>query len=228
MNQSVPPPQSENQSQVRVLKEQGFWFGHNRLLQGVFIVYVTLWLSMAISPVDRIDWLLENLLVFAFFGLLISVHRDIELSDRSYYLIFLFLGLHAIGAHYTYGQVPFGYWLRDQFGFNRNHFDRIAHFAYGLLFAYPFHEICVKKLRVKGFWSYYFPVDIILACSAFFELLEAWIAQSITPDLAQKYLGSQGDVYDAANDMAAAFTGSILTMAFTAWRFRGALAQRPS
>ena len=192
-------------------------FTQNRLLQYLTAIYLTMWVAMAVSPVDRMDWLLENLLVFVFCGAAISSVKRIQLSDLSYLLLFVFMTLHAIGAHYTYGQVPLGYWIRDEFGWNRNDFDRIAHFAYGLLFAYPIREVFVRTLAVKGFWSYFLPVDVILATSAFFELLEAWIAQIVQPELAIQYLGSQGDLFDAQNDMATALMGAIVAMAYTAW-----------
>ena len=123
--------------------------------------------------------------------------------------------LHAIGAHYTYGQVPVGYWIRDQFGWNRNDFDRVAHFAYGLLFSYPIREVFVRTLDMKPFWSYFMPVDVILASSALFRIAGSLrIAQIVKPELANQYLGSQGDYFDAQNDMASALFGAILTMSF--------------
>ena len=202
-------------------------FTSNRLLQGLLATYAVLWLSMAASPIDRPDWVLENVLVFAFGGLMISTYRTWPLSDTSYVLIFLFLSLHAVGAHYTYGQVPFGYWLKDEFGLGRNHFDRIAHFSYGLLFAFPVVEV-LRHATGAGRWaSYYFSLEFILAASAFFELLEAWVSQIVSPELASRYLGSQGDALDAPNDMAAAFFGAILALAMAAWRERGS-AYRPS
>ncbi|MEO8127042.1 MAG: DUF2238 domain-containing protein [Bryobacteraceae bacterium] len=202
-------------------------FTQNRLLQYLVSIYGVMWIAMAISPVDRMDWLLENMLVFAFCGAVISSSRRFQLSDLSYLLLFLFMTLHAIGAHYTYGQVPLGYWIRDQFGWNRNDFDRIAHFAYGLLFAYPIREVFVRTLGPKGFWSYFLPVDVILATSAFFELLEAWIAQIVKPELANQYLASQGDFFDAQNDMASALMGAIVAMSYTAWRDYRAQAAYP-
>ena len=202
--------------------DQSRKFTENRLLQYLAAIYLTMWVAMAIAPVDRMDWLLENMLVFVFCGAVIASVKRFQLSDRSYFLLFVFMTLHAIGAHYTYGQVPLGYWIRDQFGWNRNDFDRIAHFSYGLLFAYPIREIFVRTLAVKGFWSYFLPVDVILATSAFFELLEAWIAQIVKPELANQYLGSQGDLFDAQNDMATALMGAIVAMSYAAWHHRRA------
>jgi putative membrane protein len=176
-----------------------------------------MWTAMAIAPVDRMDWLLENLLVFAFCGLMVSSFRKFPLSELSYLLLFIFVTLHAVGAHYTYGQVPMGYWIRDGLGWQRNDFDRIAHFSYGLLFAYPIREVFVRVLNVSKGWSYFLPIDVVLASSAFFELLEAWIAQSVKPELANQYLGSQGDYWDAQNDMTAALLGSIIAMSVNAW-----------
>lgn len=200
--------------------DQSLKFTENRLLQYLAAIYLTMWVAMAIAPVDRMDWLLENMLVFVFCGAAVASVKRFQLSDRSYLLLFVFMTLHAIGAHYTYGQVPLGYWIRDQFGWNRNDFDRIAHFSYGLLFAYPIREIFVRTLAVKGFWSYFLPVDVILATSAFFELLEAWIAQIVKPELANQYLGSQGDLFDAQNDMATALMGAIVAMSYAAWQDR--------
>lgn len=200
-------------------------FKENRLLQGLLLVYLVMWIAMSVSPVDRIDWLLENLLVFVLFAFLIATERVWPLSGFSYSLILLFLMLHTVGAHYTYGQVPLGYWLMDAFQFGRNHFDRIAHFCFGLLFAYPLRELFTSALRAHGAWLYYLPIEAVLAMSAFFELLEAWIAQSLPKELAEKYLGSQGDFWDSQNDMFAALVGSCFAMAFTALRERR---QRPS
>jgi putative membrane protein len=143
--------------------EQSRKFAQNRLLKCLTTIYLVMWVAMAISPVDRMDWLLENMLVFVFCGAAVSSVNRFQLSDMSYVLLFIFMTLHAIGAHYTYGQVPLGYWIRDQFGWNRNDFDRIAHFGYGLLFAYPIREVFIRTLDVKGFWSYFLPVDVILS-----------------------------------------------------------------
>jgi putative membrane protein len=192
-------------------------FLQNPLIRSLTAIYMVLWVAMAIAPVDRMDWLLENLLVFAFYGLMISSFRRFPLSDLSYLLLFIFMTMHAVGAHYTYGQVPLGYWIRDRFGWHRNDFDRIAHFSYGLLFSYPIREVCIRVLKIGSGWSFFLPVDVVLASSAFFELLEAWIAQIVKPELANQYLGSQGDYWDAQNDMASALMGSIIAMSINAW-----------
>jgi len=110
------------------------------ILPGLLVSYGLFWVWLAIDPLNRRDWLLENLLVLTLIPLLIVPRRAFEFSLTSYCLIGVFLVLHAFGAHYTYAEVPFGYWLKDLWLLNRNPFDRIAHFAYGALLAYPIRD----------------------------------------------------------------------------------------
>jgi len=209
------------------LRTSPFW--HNRLHQGLLGWYLLLWIALAISPVNRHDWLLENLLTFLTVALLIATYRRFPFSDLSYILITIFMSLHAIGAHYTYEQVPLGFWLKDALELNRNHFDRIVHFAFGLLLAYPIRELFVRTAHVRGSWTYIIPVVILLALSGFFEIIEAWVAQIVSPELGDAYLGTQGDIWDAQKDMTAAFSGAVISMGAAAiWsgRRRGRAAAR--
>lgn len=189
--------------------------GSRRLLLGLLPSYGLLWTWLAIAPVDRRDWLLENLLALALVAVLALTYRRFAFSATSYCLIALFLMLHAIGAHYTYAEVPFGFWLKNALALSRNPFDRIAHFAYGALLVYPLRELLVRLAGVRGLWSYYLPVSAVLAQSGFFEVIEAIVAMIVSPELGSMYLGTQGDEWDAQKDMAAAFIGSIFTMACT-------------
>lgn len=189
--------------------------GSRRLLLGLLPSYGLLWTWLAIAPVDRRDWLLENLLALALVAVLALTYRRFAFSATSYCLIALFLMLHAIGAHYTYAEVPFGFWLKNALALSRNPFDRIAHFAYGALLVYPLRELLVRLAGVRGLWSYYLPVSAVLAQSGFFEVIEAIVAVIVSPELGSVYLGTQGDEWDAQKDMAAAFIGSIFTMACT-------------
>lgn len=185
---------------------------HNRLLHGLLAWYLLLWGWLAIEPVDRGDWLLENALAIALVAALVLSIRRFQFSDLSYVLITMFLTLHAIGAHYTYAKVPFGFWLQDAFDLSRNPFDRIVHFGYGLLLAYPLRELLVRLVGVRGWWSYYLPVSATLAQSGLFEVIEAIAAQMVSPELGTAYLGTQGDEWDAQKDMAAALAGAVFTM----------------
>ncbi len=120
--------------------------------------------------------------------------------------------LHIYGSHYTYSEVPFGYWLDSTFELGRNHYDRIVHFSFGFLLAYPIREMVIRISNVKGFWGLYSPVEFVLAFSAIYEIIEWIIAIAFGGDLGIAYLGTQGDVWDAIKDMALAGLGSVITM----------------
>ena len=121
-----------------------------------------LWVALAFHPFDRSDWWLENVLLFAAVGLLVSTHRAFPLSKVSYTTIFVFLCLHTVGAHYTYAEVPYdeawrnltGHSFNSAFGWTRNNFDRVVHFSYGLLLAYPIREVFIRVANVRGFMLY--------------------------------------------------------------------------
>ncbi len=172
--------------------------------------YVIWWSVLAIDPFDRKDWALENVLALALVATLIATHRRFRFSFLSYLLITLFMTLHAVGAHYTYAEVPVGFWLKDSLSLSRNPFDRIVHFAFGFLLVYPLKELLIRTGRVQGFWAVYLPVSGILAQSGFFEVVEALVAQVVNPELGAAYLGTQGDEWDAQKDMAAALAGAVL------------------
>jgi putative membrane protein len=179
-----------------------------------FFTIVFVW--AAINPLHPDDWALENVLTVLFIILLIVTHKNFPLSELSYILITVFLTLHTIGSHYTYAEVPFGYWLQETFGFSRNHYDRIVHFSFGLLMAYPIREVFLRVAHTKGFWAYYLPLDVTLAFSAVYEIIEMAAALAFGGELGDAYLGTQGDVWDAQKDMLAAATGAILCMTITA------------
>lgn len=182
------------------------------------------WFAWAIAPMDRADWALENALVSAFVLLLLLSYRRLPLSRISYTLIFIFLSLHEIGAHYTYAMVPyndwsqalFGFRINDALGLERNHFDRLVHFCYGLLLAYPVREVFLRVANVRGFWGYFLPLDLTMSTSMMFELFEWGAAVYFGGDLGQAYLGTQGDVWDAHKDMALASLGACVSMGITA------------
>lgn len=191
-------------------------FVENRLLQFLTAAYLLFWIIMAIRPLHPDDWLLENMLVFAFIPLLIFTYKRFPLSDLSYIVIATFMILHSIGAHYTYAEVPFGFWLMDALHLSRNHFDRIVHFSFGLLMAYPIREVFLRVAHTKGFWSYYLPLDVTLAFSALYEIIEWAAAAATNPELGAAYLGTQGDQWDAQKDMGSAAIGAVVCMGVTA------------
>ena len=197
---------------------------HRRYLLVLASVFGVFWLLLAIDPLDRKDWALENVLVLAFAVGLAASYRHFTFSRISYTLIFLFLCLHAVGAHYTYSEVPYdaawhaltGSSFNAWMGWERNHFDRLVHFLYGLLFAYPLREVFLRVAQARGFWGYFLPLDFTLATSALFELFEWAAATFFGGDLGVAYLGTQGDVWDAHKDMLLAGMGASIAMLITA------------
>jgi putative membrane protein len=198
--------------------------GHDRYLLALGVLFGLLWTALAIDPRYREDWALENALTMAFLGALVVFRRRLPLSRLSYTAIFLFLALHTVGAHYTYAEVPYDEWSRaltgrslgDLLGWERNHYDRLVHFSYGLLFAYPIRQILVHVAGVRGIWSYYLPFAVTSSSSADFELIEWGAATVFGGDLGIAYLGTQGDVWDAQKDMALAAAGALLAMTLLA------------
>jgi len=179
------------------------------------ILYSIWWVIMAIAPYDRSDWLLENLLVFVAVGLLLFTYKAFPLSLVSYTCIFVFLMFHTLGSHYTYAKVPYEEWL-PFFAGGRNHFDRLVHFLYGLLLAYPIREMFLRIGNVRGFWGYFLPLDLTMSTSMLYELVEWVVALVVGGELGAAYLGTQGDVWDAHKDMALASLGALIAMFVTA------------
>ena len=197
---------------------------HRSYLAVLGLLFGALWVALALNPAHRDDWMLENVLVAAFVIAIASSHRTFLLSRVSYTLIFLFLCLHAVGAHYTYSEVPYDAWARaltghslnEAMGWERNHFDRLVHFLYGLLMAYPLREFFLRVADVRGFWGYFLPLDFTLSTSALYELFEWGAAELFGGELGAAYLGTQGDIWDAHKDMALAGSGALIAMLATA------------
>ena len=197
---------------------------HGRYLALLAAIFAVVWVALAVNPSHREDWALENAPVVLFALALWASHRRLVLSRLSYTLIFLFLCLHAVGAHYTYSEVPYDAWVRaltgrslnEAMGWERNHFDRLVHFMYGLLLAYPLREVFLRVADARGFWGYFLPLDVTLASSAIYELIEWAAAELLGGELGAAYLGTQGDVWDAQRDMALASLGALIAMLATA------------
>ena len=194
-------------------------------------IFGVCWVALAIQPFDRNTWLLESALSVAAVGALIALHRRLPFSRVSYTLIFVFLCLHTLGAHYTYSEVPYDAWFEQLtgrtfnglVGWERNNFDRVVHFAYGLLLAYPVREVFLRVADARGFWGYFLPLDLTMSTSMLYELIEWGAAATFGGGVGQAYLGTQGDEWDAHKDMALASLGALLAMALTAfinWRFQ--------
>ena len=191
-------------------------FRGNLLLRILVLAYAAVWIVTAIDPVYPADWVLENLLVAVAVPAFLLTYRKFPLSDVSYLAITAFMMLHAVGAHYTYAEVPVGDWAKEAFGLGRNHFDRVVHFSFGLFMAYPIREIFLRLVHARGFWAFYFPLDVTLAFSAFYEIVEMVVAFVVSPGAGDAYLGTQGDPFDGIKDMALAGLGAAVCMASVA------------
>ena len=197
--------------------------GHHRYLLVLGVLFALLFTALAIAPWHRADWALENALVVVFVVVVALSYKRLTLSRVSYTLIFLFLCLHEIGAHYTYSEVPYDQWFQaltgrtfnSLVGWERNNFDRVIHFSYGLLLAYPVREVFWRVAQARGFWGYFLPLDLTMSTSMIYELVEWAAAEAFGGELGQAYLGTQGDVWDAHKDMALASLGALIAMLIT-------------
>jgi putative membrane protein len=185
-------------------------FRDNRFLQGICIAGLLALLIAAYHPDQMFDFVLENGTMSIFVVLLICTYRVLPFSDLSYLLLFLFFCLHEWGAHYKYTDVPLGEWMKIWLHTNRNHYDRVAHFAFGLLIVYPVQEMLMRKARVAGGWRYFLPVEFVLALSAIYEMLEAMMAHILTPQRTEEFVGMQGDLWDSQKDMFDAGLGALI------------------
>lgn len=192
------------------------------------ILFAVVWVALAIAPLYRQDWLLENLLIILAAMLFVRWRKSIHLSKVSIALVFVYLCFHEVGAHYTYSEVPYDDWalaltggtVSDWLGLERNHFDRLVHFLYGALLAYPMREVYVRRGWLHGRLTFTFPIAITLAFSAMYEIFEWWAAELVGGDLGAAYLGTQGDIWDAQKDMSLAGFGAVLAILATILAFR--------
>jgi putative membrane protein len=180
------------------------------VLPGLYLIGFTL---LAINPHDRADWAMENAFPIAQLVAVIIAHRYFKFTRLAYYMIFIYLFVQSWGGHFTYAQAaPFN-WLRDHFHLKRNDYDRLAHFMLGFLVAIPIREILIAVIRTSRRWLAFITLSMILAIGAFYELVEWWVAVLATPNLGDKFLGTQGDIWDTQWDMFLALVGAICTLA---------------
>ena len=174
-------------------------------------LYVLLFSTCAISPYDRDVWWAENIPVMLIVAILVLSYRMHQFSPLSYFFMSIFIMLHTIGGHYTFERVPFD-WVSQLFGFERNHYDRMAHFSVGF-YAYPIAELLMVKRLVRTRWLIsLFPVFTIVTVAGAYEVIEWLYAQHADPAAGIAVLGSQGDIWDAQKDILADTLGALLVM----------------
>lgn len=161
---------------------------------------------------DRFTWALEVFPILLGFPVLFFTYKRFRLSNMLYFFIAVHFLVLAVGSIYTYAKVPLGFWMQDWFGFARNHYDRIGHFAQGFFPALLVREVLIRTSPLKpGKWLSFIVVSICLAISAVYELIE-WFTAAIQGASADAFLGSQGDVWDAQWDMFFALIGAIIAL----------------
>jgi putative membrane protein len=174
----------------------------------VAVLAVLAWSSIA--PTDRTTWWMEVAPVLIGVPLMLATFRKHPLTPLLYGLIAVHCVILIVGGRYTYAEVPLGFWMEDWFGFTRNHYDRIGHFAQGLVPAILAREVLLRTTPLhRGGWLFYIVVSICLAFSAFYELIE-WTSAEIAGQGADAFLGTQGDQWDAQKDMLLALIGAVV------------------
>lgn len=181
----------------------------DRFLRGLLVAYAVLFLVLAINPVDRATWFAENLTVWIVLSVMLWLYwRGVCFSNLAYALMFVLIYLHTIGGHWTFAMVPFD-WVTDFFGFERNHYDRLAHFSVGFYAFAVVEWLWNKKLVANTFLLFTYPVFVIATIAMGYEVIEWIYAASTNPEAGLAYLGSQGDIWDAQKDMLADTLGAI-------------------
>lgn len=192
----------------------------SRMPQVLLATFGLAWLALAIAPSYRADWLLENALVLLTLPLLLWSWRHVRFSNLTYFGLFLFMLMHILGAHYTYAEVPYNDWsealfgvsINELFGFERNHYDRLVHFLFGVLLAPMALELVRLNSPARPSWRRLMAVSLLLSSAALYELLEWWAALVFGGDLGMAYLGTQGDEWDSHKDTGLALLGAILSI----------------
>lgn len=179
----------------------------------IYALYIVVWTIMAIDPKYPQDWLLENVLVFIFLPFIIWMDKKHQFTLLSMIFLLIFASLHSLGSHYTYAEMEHFNMISQFFGFERNHFDRVVHFLFGLLLFRVLFEMLIESVKTLNA-TLFFTVTLVLSISTLYELLE-WLAVLVfQPELGMAFLGIQGDIWDAHKDSALAFLGAMINLIF--------------
>lgn len=180
----------------------------------LFVIYCALFTILAFNPIDRPTWWVENATVWIIVGVIAVLYwRGVQFSNTAYVFMAILVYLHTIGGHYTFANVPFDL-VTNFFGFERNHYDRVAHFTVGF-YAFPIAEwILAKRVTTSRFVLLTYPICVLMSIAASYELIEWIYAISTNPEAGAAYLGSQGDIWDAQKDMLADTLGAFFATIF--------------
>lgn len=189
-----------------------------KILIVLSLLYGIVFLFSVIEPVSRAVWFAEIIPVLIILGLIVFASTRFRFSNTAYILMFIWLGLHTIGAKYTFAEVPFE-WFNDLIGSQRNNFDRLAHFSIGL-YAYPICEYLLRRHTIKPTIAFSYALFALMALAAGYEIIEWWYAELAGGDEGIAFLGSQGDIWDAQKDMMMDTLGALTSLALLAFQQR--------
>ncbi len=187
-------------------------FKRNKLLHLIIAIYVATFIALSIKPVDRFEWWFESIVPLVVVLSLTALYRKAKLTNFSYICIFVLLILHTVGSHYTYSLCPVGIWMKNITKFERNNYDRLVSFAFGLLFYFPVIEVLYNKLKYKYYQACVLACIIMLSISAINEMVQVYSSIALSKHQADIFLGFQGDIFDCQNDMAMLLLGSVIAM----------------
>lgn len=181
------------------------------LLGGVLLVL------SGLQPLDRLTWWLEVIPILLGVPILLLTARRAPFTPLAYRLIFLHALILLLGAHYTYAEVPVGYWVKDGLDLARNHYDRVGHVAQGFVPALLVREVLLRCTPLRpGGWLFFLVTTVCLAGSALYEFIEWWSAL-ILGQSADAFLGTQGDIWDTQWDMFLCLIGAVLSQILLSW-----------
>lgn len=181
----------------------------------------------AVSPHDYFTWFLEVAPVLVGVPLALILQRRFPLSSLLLVLLWWHCVILILGGHYSYARVPLGQWAMEWFGWTRNNYDKVGHFAQGFVPAILVREILVRTSPLRNSrWLGFLCGSVCLAFSAFYELIEWWVAVG-TGAAAEDFLGTQGYAWDTQSDMAWALGGAIIALVFVSrWHDRSLMKLR--
>jgi len=186
--------------------------GEKRLHLVLLVSLAAVLVWSVVKPFDFFTWVLEALIPVVGVLILLFTYRKFRLTNLAYVLIWIHAIILLIGAHYTYSRMPAFNWLRDTFDLSRNHYDRFGHIAQGFVPAILARELLLRTSPLKrGKWFFFIIICICLAISAFYELLEWWVAAA-TGTAADLFLALQGDIWDTQKDMALCLLGAVVAL----------------
>lgn len=175
-------------------------------------IFVIVLAWSGVGPMDYLTWAMEVVPAVVGAAVLWTTRNSFPLTSLTYILILIHCIILMIGGHYTYAEVPLGNWVRDLFDHSRNNYDKVGHFAQGFIPAIVAREVLIRlSVFNSKRWRDFFIVCLCLAISAFYELIEWWVA-ALSGEGAGAFLGTQGYAWDTQSDMALALLGAILAL----------------